>query len=96
MNVITRESSSLTRVIEIEGITVVRMDGELFSDVNHDVTKSVVVTNYDLYLENLEECRLEIAKFHADLNDIEDNMIEKYHVVEVEEPVEDPEELPEV
>lgn len=89
METILRETINLDKIIEIEGVTVARMSGQLFSDVNNELNYSVAISNYDLYLENLEECRKEIEEFYELLMEREDYMIERYHTDELDDPVED-------
>lgn len=88
-----RETISLNKTAEWEGVQVINMTAEVSSDPNSQMNYMVSVLNNVLYTENLEYFRKEIKEFKQVVYERENYLFEFYYpekeeVVE-EEPVEE-------
>lgn len=88
-----RETISLNKTAEWEGVQVINMTAEVSSDPNSQMNYMVSVLNNVLYTENLEYFRKEIQEFKQVVYERENYLFEFYYpekeeVVE-EEPVEE-------
>ena len=88
-----RETISLNKTAEWEGVQVINMTAEVSSDPNSQMNYMVSVLNNVLYTENLEYFRKEIQEFKQVVHERENYLFEFYYpekeeVVE-EEPIEE-------
>ena len=88
-----RETISLNKVVEFEGVQVLNMMADIRSEPNSQMNYTVSVLNNVLYTENLEYFRKEIQEFKQVVHERENYLFEFYYpekeeVVE-EEPVEE-------
>ena len=83
-----RETISLNKTAEWEGVQVINMTAEVGSDPNSQMNYMVSVLNNDLYTKNLEYFRKEIQEFKQVVQERENYLFEFYYP-EKEEVVEE-------